>query len=142
MTIHVNEAFLKIESISNEAARLLRQLGEECEEITYNRDDAEQAFLQNEIYNMAQLLEKVTYRVSYLNRPVREEGILRHNSDGRYELPSGDYFTSGSTIEILTDKWGDPLWVVTAIEHNGKDYYAVELGRDYSIDGKMARSRR
>lgn len=49
------------------------------------------------------------------------KGILRHNSQGRYALEDGYYFTSGEPIEIFYDD----EWLKGRIEysHTLQDYY-------------------
>lgn len=71
-------------------------------------------------------LEQVISEVEYWNNPVKKQGTLYKNSQGRYEIDEENYFTSGSTIEVLRyDSFYDcDLWIKTRIEHN-EDYYAI-----------------
>lgn len=107
----------------------------------YNRNNPDEAFIRSQYYDIADKLSDIEHHLSYLNKPVSEEGVLHHNNDGRYELPSGEYFTSGSGCEILVED-EESYWVYTSIEHNEEDYYAKALGRDVSIGGMVARIRR
>lgn len=56
-------------------------------------------------------------------------GILRKNDIDRWEIFDGEgrrwEITSGDVIEV---RIGDDTWVTTRVEHNGKDYYAIEAG--------------
>ena len=51
------------------------------------------------------------------------EGYLKHNSQGRYEIPNSTYFTSGEPVEILVDG----VWTKGRIEfsHSDGDYYFI-----------------
>ena len=59
----------------------------------------------------------------YIKRGQSVVGRLTKNRDGRYCISDDVYFTSGDSIEIF---FGDS-WLLTRIEHDGKDYYAVDL---------------
>lgn len=73
-------------------------------------------------------LDKVIHEAEYWNKPIKQQGTLYKNNQGRYEIEGGHYFTSGSTIEILRyDEFYEcDLWIKTRIEHDG-DYYAVGM---------------
>ncbi|MDF2855502.1 MAG: hypothetical protein K0Q87_1353 [Neobacillus sp.] len=107
-------------------------------------DDIDELYFKQMYAGIINRLQDLQRDIEYLSKPVLEQGFIRHNSAGRYELPSGRYFTSGSNCEILHDFYGDgdQNWIYTTIEHNGKDYYATSIGRDYNIDGCMVRIRR
>lgn len=49
---------------------------------------------------------------------------LKKNSDGRFELPNGDYFTSGERIEIKISE----AWWSGRVEHS--DHYYVILDQN------------
>lgn len=142
MSVHVNEAFKKLERLNSEIESFLKTVGDYCDDVEYDQHNLDEKFLRDELYGISDKLDDVKRKVNYLSKPVREQGFLSHNSDGRYELPSGEYFTSGSSCEILNTDGDEQEWLFTAIEHNGEDYYAVRLGRNVSINGLMARVRR
>lgn len=79
----------------------------------------------NYLLCMATPLEQLISEVEYLKKPVKKQGTIYKNSQGRYEIDESNYFTSGSTIEVLSyDSFYDcDLWIKTSIEHN-EDYYA------------------
>lgn len=80
---------------------MLYKLGDECENIQYNQDDLDEDFLKSQYRSIADKLEDLYYKLQYLSKEVTEQGYIKHNESNRYELPSGTYFTSGSTAEIL-----------------------------------------
>lgn len=139
--ISLDKATDEFQKIRSSIKNLLYKLGYECENIRYNHDDLDQDFLASQYYYLADKLDDVERRLSYLSKPIIDQGYIRHNQDGRYELPSGEYFTSGSVCEILQTRNDEQYWVYTSIEHNGDDYYATALGKDVSINGMMVRIR-
>ncbi len=65
---------------------------------------------------------------------MKNKGILYKNRDGRYAISDNVWFTSGDTVEI----YFGGSWLLTRIEHNGKEYYAVDL-QGISLAGLTAR---
>lgn len=68
------------------------------------------------------------------------EGHLKHNSQGRYEIPNVTYFTSGEPIEIFYDN----MWISGRIEYSQKtrDYYFLNEEEGiyiYDLSGVKAR---
>ena len=102
--------------------------------IDIDRSDAEQLFLSAESRTILDLLAHVSHSIDYLNRPIKETGVLHKNSNDRYEL-NGRELTSGCKIEYLTtddyhcshNAAGElisvPYWASGTIEHNGRNYY-------------------
>ncbi|TKC15706.1 DUF5348 domain-containing protein [Robertmurraya kyonggiensis] len=133
--------FLKVKS---EIKDLLYELGDDCENLRVNRENLDQEFMKDQYRILTESLEDIYYRLEYLTKPVVEQGYIKHNDAKRYALPSGTYFTSGSTCEILYNdtKYDEQYWLYTSIEHNGSDYYAKALGPDVSINGMMVRVRK
>ena len=109
--------------------------------IEYNGEDPEEVMLWSEFSSVMMKLDDVNDSLNYLNRPIRREGRLYKNDNGRYEC-DGYELTSGSGVEILVyeeyeERYG---WLATRIEHNGRDYYAVGK-RDLDLEGVKARIR-
>lgn len=119
---------------------LLYRLGEEGENIASSQD-LDEEFLSRQYRRMTEQLDDMHRKLEYLSKEVISEGLIFHNSAGRYELLNGEYFTSGSTIELLVNEDEESYWILTSIEQNGDDYYAVALGRETSINGMTARLR-
>ncbi|MGO1059169.1 DUF5348 domain-containing protein [Planococcus sp. FY231025] len=125
---------------------LLYRLGDDGENIAPSRD-SDKRFLIQQYRGLTEKLDGIHRKLEYLSKDVISEGPIFHNSAGRYEMLNGEYFTSGSTIELLVkdedeDEDERAYWILTTIEHNGDDYYAVALGRETSINGMTARLRR
>ena len=123
---------------------LLYRLGDDGENIASSRD-LDERFLIGQYRGLAEKLDDIHRKLEYLSKDVISEGPIFHNSAGRYEMLNGDYFTSGSRIELLVkdeDEDDRAYWIQTTIEHNGDDYYAVALGRETPINGMTARLRR
>ena len=123
---------------------LLYRLGDDGENIASSRD-LDERFLIGQYRGLTEKLDDIHRKLEYLSKEVISEGPIFHNSAGRYEMLNGDYFTSGSNIELLVkdeDEDEGTYWIQTTIEHNGDDYYAVALGRETSINGMTARLRR
>lgn len=142
MSINVNEALQQLVKLNNDITAFLSKVGDYCDNVVYDSNNLDEKYLRDQLYVISDKLDDVQRKVDYLSKPVREQGFLSHNRDRRYELPSGDYFTSGSSCEILHSDDEGQEWVFTTIEHNGDDYYATALGREKSINGLMARVRR
>ncbi|MED5052582.1 DUF5348 domain-containing protein [Anoxybacillus rupiensis] len=140
-SMSLEEVKEEFETLNRRIKDVLKKLGTEGENIDCDRDDLDEMFLRSEYIKIADKLDEVRRSIDYLSKPVIEQGHIRHNSQGRYELPSGRYLTSGSSCEILHQYSDREYWLYTQIEHNGEDYYATALGRNVSIDGKMVRVR-
>lgn len=81
------------------------------------------------------MLASIRAGLDYLRLPIKEEGILHLNEDGRYEADNGYCYTCGSTIEFLRvenifnhqiriDEKVE-IWSTGRVEYNGQDYYIV-----------------
>lgn len=110
------------------------------EEIEYNVDksdlDVEE---KTEYYRLLELEEHIANIVESIDRkyaPVKAEGYLYKNEDGRYEC--GNYtLTSGSIVDYYDAE--DGVYFTSRIEHNGDDYYIVGYGRNKSVAGVKVR---
>lgn len=142
MTMSLKETQAQFKKLNNSIEDILYRLGNSAENIKYDLDDLDESFMVNQFNRLESKLYDIKRRIDYLSKPVEEQGFLKHNKGGRYELPSGTYFTTGDVCEILvSDEDDEQYWVLTLIEHNGEDYYAKALGRDVSINGRMVRCR-
>lgn len=129
----------EFEKLKRQLHDLLYRLGDDGGNIASSRD-LDERFLIGQYRGLAENLDDIHRKLEYLSKDVISEGPIFHNSAGRYEMLNGDYFTSGSRIELLVedddeDEDERTYWVLTTIEHNGDDYYAVALGREASING-------
>jgi len=64
------------------------------------------------------------------------EGSLRKKANGRYEV-GGYELTSGEVVDYYDEDLN--TFITSRIEHNGEEYYIVDLGRDKSIAGVHVR---
>ena len=104
--------------------------------LEYDKADAEDLFLLDELQRILSKLEDITHTLNYIDRPIRTEGALHKNANGRYEV-NGIELSSGCGIDYLAtddrhcrynknDEYvPTPYWCSSRIEHNGKDYYIV-----------------
>lgn len=122
---------------------LFYKLGDECQKVEVDHENLDEVFMKEQYSAIAYKLDEIRRDITYLSGEIVGQGFIKHNSDGRYELPNGQYLTSGSPCEILVndDIDNSQYWVRTRIEHNGEDYYAVALGREQNINGMMVRVR-
>lgn len=117
-----------------------------------DRTNAEELFLTDELYGILDRLSDISHTLNYLDRPVKAEGRLHKNSNGRYEL-NGHEFSSGCGIEYLADDdrhmtydesdeyVSVPYWCASRIEHDGTDYYIVGASKDLELEGLQVRYR-
>lgn len=117
-----------------------------------DRSDADQLFLSDELYNILDKLSDVSHTLSYLEKPIKTEGVLHKNKYGRYEV-NGVELSSGCKLEYLaTDDYHmrynenddyviTPYWNSSRMEHNGIDYYIVDADKDTVLEGLRVRIR-
>lgn len=72
----------------------------------------------------------------YLQKPVRAEYRLFLNENGRYEVDSGHYYTSGSQIEFYYEE----RWELSRVESSNGEYYILHF-KDVNLDGLRVRIR-
>lgn len=123
----------------------MKQIGKDIRKVEdnhdYNDKDPDDMLLCTMFNKIEDRFSAIAYDMNRITLPIKEVGKLKHNSAKRYELPSGDYFTSGSGIEVLIkDNDGSQEWVYSSVEHNGEDYYLTKLPK-ISMDGLTARTR-
>ena len=120
--------------------------------LEYDNTDAEDLLLLDELRQIMSKLDDVSHTLNYFDRPVKAEGILHKNKNGRYEF-NGIELSSGCGLEYLTtddlhsrydEASGDyinvPYWCSSRIEHNGIDYYIVGA-IDLKLEGLKVRIR-
>lgn len=135
----------KANSISNCIKILLKQSTyteyDDMSGLEINYNDADQLFLLDELRGVMEKLDSAKDKIDYINKPIKLEGYLYKNSNGRYQVEYKEY-TSGNLIEILIeDDYHDvPFWQRTRVEHDGKDYYVVGC-EDVKMQGLKVRVR-
>ncbi|MGP4074165.1 DUF5348 domain-containing protein [Piscibacillus sp. B03] len=142
--ISIEEAKTTFKQLQWYIQNLIRQVGDELEHIDYDPNNIDETFMVDEFERIITDLEVAENKIDYIQRPIIDKGLITKNELGRYELPSGNYLTSGSICEILAydDYFDCQMWLKTRIEHNGEDYYATALGSDKLINGMMVRIRK
>lgn len=90
------------------------------------------------LYQVQDKISDAYYLLKNLDKPVRAEGRLEKQSNGRYQV-DGVELTSGSYVEFFDDDEDGGCYVPSRVEHNGEDYYIVALGREKSIKGLRVR---
>lgn len=128
-----NHLNLRIQNIISAA-------GYDADNVPSKSNDLDYTFKRDQYLSLLRQLEDISSEVNYLNKPISIEGRLYKNTDGRYAFPNGDYLTSGNTVELLCQDEYDTYWVKTTIEHS-EDYYALDLGKEVSLEGMTARMR-
>ncbi|MGA4519246.1 DUF5348 domain-containing protein [Solibacillus silvestris] len=133
------EAWRHIELLSYEIQDVLKVCGDEADNVVRS-NDLDETFLRDQVVNILNSLENIKKKVDYVNKPVIEQGFVKRNGQGRYELNSGRYFTSGSPIEVLVGQGDGQYWLNSRVEH-GDDYYVIGLGKKTPLEGMMVRVR-
>lgn len=91
--------------------------------------------------------------MNYIRRPIKVEGALHKNANGRYEV-QGIELSSGYGLEYLSlddrhcryndnDEYiNTPYWVASRIEHDGQDYYIVGAKEFDTLENVRVRIRK
>lgn len=139
----VNELTLPLHRLNNEMIKILQMVDFNAGHVEAETGDPNELMLLDTYRSIIDKLEGIHNQIEYLQKEIVDEGRLSKNSAGRYELPSGEYFTSGSPIEALIfDDWDEvEKWVTTRVEHNGDDYYLYGHS-EVKMEGLLARKRR
>jgi len=142
---------MKTDQIIKDLKRIsptLKALLQAIENVEYGTDysdDLEAEYTSSMLLKIGDNLDAVRRLTIQLTSDVSVEGVLRHNSSKRYQIEGSDeYFTSGSSIEVLLEGWGrdrhESAWVYTRVEHNGEDYY-LTCDPSICMEGLLARTK-
>lgn len=119
--------------------------------LKYDDENPDDLMMLDELRILFRKLDDISHTINYLNKPIKEEGILHKNKNGRYEI-NGHELSSGCGIEcLISDEWHfiydkngkyveTPYWYATRIEHDGKDYYIVDVN-GVELEGLKVRIR-
>ena len=114
---------------------------------------AEELYLVDELRGILDKLSDVSHNLKYLEQPIKSEGVLHKNRNGRYEFNEIE-LSSGYPLEYLaTDdrhcRYNDnddyvitPYWCSSRIEHDGTDYYIVGANDLDTLENVRVRIRR
>ena len=155
MSKNIKDIFNEVEELNLKIKQVLYHAEfenyEDLSALEYDNANPDELMMLDELRSMITKLEEISHTINYLSRPIKMEGILRKNSNGRYEI-KGHEFSSGCGIEYLaTDDWHyrydkndeyaqTPYWCASRVEHNGEDYYIVGAN-DVKLEGLRARVR-
>jgi len=122
----------ELKSIQPSIRSILRKSKyDECDglyELDMDLSDPEQGLLRDELGAIMRKLSDISWELDYLSKPISYQGTIRRLSSGRYGTEDGFYYTSGRIIEALIEDPYEPermTWIVSSVEHDGKDYYIV-----------------
>ena len=140
----INEAILAAQKLKSEADFLMHEVGYDgydCDKIEQDNMSIEDRLLLSELEKSLHGLEQFVAVIDYISLPIKAEGTLLKNANGRYEFEAREY-TSGCRIEYLVydDFEGREDWHLSRVEHNGDDYYIV-ANNGLSLDGLRVRIR-
>lgn len=134
-----------LKALVNKGAGLVHALRELEKEVERFNDEYDRsAHSVEERSEMALLYSSISHlsegagRLEKLGKPVKAQGHLQKQPNGRYEL-DGIELSSGYPVEVYDEE--DELFWSTRLEHNGEDYYLVALGRTTPIEGRLCRLR-
>ena len=123
---------------------MLRAAGHDWENVIMeNPNDPDETFTRDNVVSILNKLDEINNKLDYLQKPIKEEGVLIKNSGDRYQIGNDGYeFTSGSTVEVLVyDDWYErENWVKTRVEHTNGDYYFYDL-KEVPMLGSRVRKR-
>lgn len=155
MAKNIRDIFNEIEELNLKIKQILYHSEfdnyDDLSALNYNNSNPDDLLLLDELRSMLTKLEEISHTINYLSRPVKKEGILHKNRNGRYEM-NGHEFSSGCGIEYLaTDDWHcrydengnyvqTPYWCASRVEHNGEDYYIVGT-KNIDLEGLRVRIR-
>ena len=155
MSKHIKDIFNEVEELNLKIKQVLYHAEfenyEDLSALEYNNINPDDLMLLDELRSILTKLDEISHIINYLSRPIKKEGILHKNRNGRYEMECHE-FSSGYGIEYLaTDDWHcrydenneyvqTPYWCVSRIEHNGDDYYIVGAN-DVELEGLRVRIR-
>ena len=121
--------------------------------LDYDNTNADELFLLDESRDILDKLADVSHTLKYLERPIKVEGALHKNANGRYEV-NGIELSSGYGLEYLSlddrhmryndndDYVSTTYWGYGRIEHDGTDYYIVGADKDTKLEGLRVRIRK
>lgn len=121
--------------------------------LEWDKTNADDLFMLDELRQILYKLDEVSHTLKYLDRPIKTEGALHKNANGRYEV-QGVELSSGCGLEYVSlddrhCRYNDndeyvptPYWVASRIEHDGKDYYIVGADEFETLENVRVRIRR
>ena len=157
MAKHIKDIFNEVEELNLKIKQVLYHAEfenyDDLSGLEYDRADAEQLFMLDELYQILSKLDDVSHTLNYLDKPIKAEGALHKNANGRYEV-QGIELSSGQGLEYLSlddrhcrynandDYVPTPYWCSSRMEHNGTDYYIVGATEFDTLENVRVRIRK
>lgn len=111
-------------------------------------DSADGRLFQSELPNILERLYELQQDIIYLQMPIVENGFLKLNTSGRFEMITSDgrvikEFYSGSLIEALVYDQNNECetWIISRVESTGEKYYIFGY-KTIVMDGLPVRIRK
>lgn len=130
----LSDAYEVFRRIEQEISKMEDRWDNLPDEFEFDYDDSEEKYRHDAARTITDKLGDIKSIIEWVNKPVRAEGYLQKNGNGRYEL-SGIELTSGYPIDAWDQNYQE--WVTTRIEHSG-DYYIYHL-KDQEITDTVVR---
>ena len=157
MARHIKDIMAEVTELNIKLQQILYhsqyEMYDDLSGLEWDKTDADQLFMLDELRQIMYKIDDISHTLNYLEKPIKAEGALHKNANGRYEV-QGIELSSGCGIEYLaTDdrhwRYNDnddyvitPYWCSSRIEHNGTDYYIVGANDLDTLENVRVRIRR
>ena len=157
MAKHIKDIMAEVQELNVKIQQVLYhsnfEMYDDLSGLDYDNTNADELFLLDELRGILDKLADVSHTIKYLERPIKVEGALHKNANGRYEV-QGIELSSGCGLEYLSlddrhmryndndDYVSTTYWGYGRIEHDGTDYYIVGADKDTKLEGLRVRIRR
>ena len=157
MARNIKEIMAEVQELNVKVQQILYhadyEMYDDLSGLDYDNTNADELFILDELRQILYKLDEVSHTLKYLERPIKVEGALHKNANGRYEV-QGIELSSGYGLEYLSlddrhcryndnDEYiNTPYWVASRIEHNGQDYYIVGAKEFETLENVRVRIRK
>lgn len=157
MARHIKDLMAEVQELNLKLQQILYhsqyEMYDDLSGLEWDKTDADQLFMLDELRQIMYKIDDISHTLNYLDKPIKTEGALHKNANGRYEV-NGIELSSGCGLEYLaTDdrhcRYNDnddyvptPYWCASRIEHDGKDYYIVGATDLDTLENVRVRIRR
>lgn len=157
MARHIKDLMAEVQDLNLKLQQILYhsqyEMYDDLSGLEWDKTDADQLFMLDELRQIMYKIDDISHTLNYLDKPIKTEGALHKNANGRYEV-NGIELSSGCGLEYLaTDdrhcRYNDnddyvptPYWCASRIEHDGKDYYIVGATDLDTLENVRVRIRR
>ena len=157
MARNIKEIMAEVQELNVKVQQILYhadyEMYDDLSGLDYDNTNADELFILDELRQILYKLDEVSHTLKYLERPIKVEGALHKNANGRYEV-QGIELSSGYGLEYLSlddrhcryndnDEYiNTPYWVASRIEHDGQDYYIVGAKEFDTLENVRVRIRK